>query len=52
TYQDHPEDMKKAGIEYAAQQIQDLKEHQVDGIHIYTMNHADTAKSICRLTGL
>ena len=52
TYQDHPEDMKKAGIEYAAQQIQDLKEHQVDGIHIYTMNHADTAKSICGLTGL
>lgn len=32
------EDMRKAGIDYAVRQILDLKEHGVDGIHIYTMN--------------
>ncbi len=48
-YQDSPEDMKKAGIEYAADQIRELQDRKVDGIHIYTMNHADTAGSICAL---
>ncbi len=37
-YGDHPEDMRKAGIAYAAEQIYGLKKHGVDGIHIYTMN--------------
>ncbi len=38
TYGDKPEDMRKAGIDYAIRQILDLKEHGVDGIHIYSMN--------------
>lgn len=46
-YQDSPEDMRKAGIDYAIRQIQDLLAHDVDGIHIYTMNHADVARDIC-----
>lgn len=40
------EDMRKAGIEYAIRQIQDLKAHGVDGIHIYTMNRPKTTAEI------
>lgn len=47
-YQDSPDDMRKAGIDYAIRQIQDLQSHDADGIHIYTMNHADVAKEICK----
>lgn len=46
-YQDSPEDMRKAGMDYAITQIRDLRERGVDGVHIYTMNHADVAKTIC-----
>lgn len=46
-YADSPEDMRKAGIDFAIRQIEDLQAHSVDGIHIYTMNHADVAKDIC-----
>ncbi len=38
TYGENPDDMRKAGIEYAINQIRDLKAHGVDGIHLYTMN--------------
>lgn len=37
-YGENPDDMKKAGIEYAINQINDLKNNGVDGVHIYTMN--------------
>ena len=37
-YGENPDDMRKAGIDYAINQIRDLKEHDVAGIHIYTMN--------------
>lgn len=47
-YADTPADLRKAGIEYAAKQITDLIDNNVDGIHIYTMNKADTAKEIMR----
>ncbi|MDE6748518.1 MAG: methylenetetrahydrofolate reductase [NAD(P)H] [Lachnospiraceae bacterium] len=45
-YGDNPEDMRKAGIDYAIRQILDLKEHEVDGIHIYTMNRPKTTAEI------
>ena len=45
-YADNPEDMRKAGIEYATKQIEDLIANDVDGIHIYTMNKAATACEI------
>lgn len=38
TYGDSPEEMRKAGIDYAITQILDLKKQGVDGIHIYSMN--------------
>lgn len=45
-YADSPDDMRKAGIEYATQQIEDLIANDVDGIHLYTMNKAATACEI------
>ena len=47
TYGDDKEDMRKAGVDYAVRQIRDLKEHGVDGIHIYSMNKVKTTKEIC-----
>ncbi|MCM1088936.1 MAG: methylenetetrahydrofolate reductase [NAD(P)H] [Muribaculaceae bacterium] len=46
TYGDDKEEMRKAGIDYAIRQIRDLKEHGVDGIHLYTMNRPKTTAEI------
>lgn len=46
TYGDNPEDMRKAGIDYAIRQILDLKQNDVDGIHLYTMNKSKMAAEI------
>ncbi len=46
TYDDKPEDMRKAGIEYAVNQILDLKAHGVKDVHLYSMNKAKTTKEI------
>lgn len=45
---DDPEDMYKAGIDYAIRQCNDLLQNGVDGIHIYTMNKPDVAKQIVK----
>ena len=45
-YDDKPEDMRKSGIEYAVNQILDLKAHGVKDIHLYSMNKAKTTKEI------
>lgn len=45
-YQDNPEDLRKAGIEYAIKQIRDLIENGVDGIHLYTMNRPKSTAEI------
>lgn len=47
-YGDSPEDMYKAGIDYAIRQCRDLLVNGVDGIHIYTMNKPDVAKQIVK----
>lgn len=47
-YGDDPEDMYKAGIDYAIRQCRDLLLNGVDGIHIYTMNKPDVAKQIVK----
>ncbi len=46
TYGENPEDMRKAGIDYAIRQIRDLQENGVNDIHIYTMNKPKMAKEI------
>ena len=45
-YGESPEDMYKAGIDYAIRQCHDLLQNGVDGIHIYTMNKPAVAKQI------
>lgn len=45
-YGENSDDMRKAGIEYAVNQINDLKNNKVDGVHIYTMNKADITMAI------
>ncbi len=47
TYGEHPEDMRKAGIDFAVNQIRDLKAHGVDGVHLYSMNKPKTTAEIC-----
>lgn len=45
-YGEDPEGMKKAGTEYAINQVTDLISHGVDGIHIYSMNKSDVTTEI------
>ena len=45
-YHDHPQALKQAGITYAIDQIVDLVTNDVSGIHLYTMNHSDTARQV------
>ncbi len=42
-YENSPEDLKKAGVEYAAQQMVELRKNGAQGIHIYTMNRPEIA---------
>ncbi len=44
-YEDNEESLVKAGIEYACNQLVDLKENGVDGLHVYTMNKPNIAKA-------
>ena len=44
---DNKEAMFDAGMSYALSQIIDLLAHDVDGIHLYTMNNPTVAKRIC-----
>lgn len=45
-YKDSPEDLKKAGLEFTKKQMEQLLEHGVDGIHLYSMNKVEIAKYI------
>jgi methylenetetrahydrofolate reductase (NADPH) len=45
-YEKDPTSLRKAGIEYAALQAQELLRNRVDGIHIYTMNQPKIARKI------
>ncbi|MCI8528171.1 MAG: methylenetetrahydrofolate reductase [NAD(P)H] [Lachnospiraceae bacterium] len=48
TYGDNPDDMKKAGIDFAIRQIRDLQENGVNDIHLYTMNKPQMAAEITK----
>lgn len=45
-YENDPEGLFDAGIEYATTQIRDLIDNGVEGIHLYTMNNPTVAKRI------
>lgn len=46
-YEDNKDALFDAGIAYAVSQIVDLLAHNIDGVHIYTMNNPKVAKKIC-----
>ena len=45
-YENDPQEMYNHGIQYAVDQIRDLLEHGVDGIHLYTMNNPEVSLRI------
>jgi len=51
-YSDNPDDMCKAGIEYAGMQIRDLIENGASGIHLYTMNRPKSSSKVLEIAGL
>lgn len=51
-YENDPEGMGKAGIEYASRQVQDLLESGIPGIHLYTMNKYRQIAEIVNNVGL
>lgn len=44
-FEDDPESLRKAGVEYACRQLEDLAEHGVDGLHVYAMNRPAVARA-------
>jgi len=51
-YDNDPEGMEKAGIEYASMQVKDLLNSGVPGIHLYTMNKYHQIAQIVKNVGL
>ena len=49
-YENDPESLRVAGLAYAVDQIVDLVTQDVAGVHLYTMNNADTAQYIHQAT--
>ena len=47
-YGDKPEEMRKAGIDFAIEQILDLQKNGVNHIHLYSMNKPKTTAEIVR----
>ena len=45
-YQDDPESLYKAGIDYSVKQLRDLIEGGADGVHLYAMNDAAVATAV------
>ena len=51
-YEEDPESLRAAGIEYACDQMEGLARAGVDGIHVYTMNQPSIARAaVARLRG-
>lgn len=45
-WQNDPASLRKAGIEYAVDQLRDLIEGGADGVHLYAMNDAEVAAEV------
>jgi len=45
-WQDDPDSLRQAGIEYAVSQLRDLIEGGADGVHLYAMNDAGVAEQV------
>lgn len=44
--------IKNVGIHWATEQVRDLLDHQVPGIHFYTLNNSDATLRICETLGV
>lgn len=42
-YEDNPESLRQAGIEYACRQLEGLRDAGANGLHVYTMNRPSVA---------
>lgn len=51
-YENIPTDMEKAGIEYASEQVLDLIDDGVAGVHLYTMNKPEQIAEIVNNIGI
>jgi methylenetetrahydrofolate reductase (NADPH) len=51
-YGKNPDEMRQAGIEYAASQIRDLVANGAPGVHIYTMNRPVSTRKLMQMAGL
>jgi methylenetetrahydrofolate reductase (NADPH) len=47
-YQANPASLKQASLDYTLRQVSDLIDHQVAGIHVFTMNDLTAAAAIKR----
>lgn len=50
-WEDDPESLRRAGLEYACAQLEDLDAHGVDGLHVYTMNRGSVARAAMEALG-
>jgi methylenetetrahydrofolate reductase (NADPH) len=46
------EAIKNVGLHWATEQARDLLDHQVRGIHFYTLNHSHATREIYRALGV
>jgi len=44
--------VERVGIHWAAEQVRDLIDNQVAGVHFYTLNNSDASLRICKTLGL
>ena len=47
-----PEGVEEVGLHWATEQVQDLIDHEVSGIHFYTLNHSTATRRIWQGLGL
>ena len=50
-YENDPDALRAAGIEYACRQLEDLGAHGADGLHVYTMNRPSVARAAMAALG-
>jgi methylenetetrahydrofolate reductase (NADPH) len=49
---DDPEAVKRVGVHWATEQCRDLLDHQIRGIHFYTLNKSDATRQIYEHLGV
>lgn len=49
---ENDEQVRNAGLHWAAEQVRDLLDNNVPGIHFYTLNNSDHIKQICNSLGI